>query len=144
MQILVRWSPLIIVACAGLTACATPENRRELYGPWYPYKPIPYKTPPPGEATYSSPSETTVHYGPDQRELIVGTWGQGGHRPSMQYPSTPWSVEQRIISRYNTKGLRAQAIADRELQRNVKPDAETPPPAPTRGRGGYKSVSPSA
>jgi hypothetical protein len=139
---MMRLIPLASCLCVLLAACATPENRRELYGPWYPYKPIPYKAPPPGEATYSSPNETTVHYGPDQRELIVGTWGMGGHRPSMQYPSTPWSVEQRIISRYNTKGLRAQQIADREFKRGAKPYAETPPPAPTRGRGDYKSVSP--
>jgi hypothetical protein len=116
----VRLSPLIIVACAGLTACATPENRRELYGPWYPYKPIPYTVPPRDSddrviQPVVAPSENIVHYGPDQRRLIVGTWGLGGHRPSMQYPSTPWSTEQRIISRYNTKGLIAPEIAQREL-----------------------------
>jgi hypothetical protein len=136
--------PLLLLVCAGLTACATPENRRELYGPWYPYKPIPYKAPQPGEASYTSPSETTVWYGPDQKELIVGTWGQGGHRPSMDYPSTPWSVEERIISRYNTKGLRAQQIADRELQRQAKVRAEMPPAAPTRARDDSKRVYPSA
>ena len=110
-----RFLPL--ACCLGLllAACATPENRREQYGPWYPYKPVPYSPAPRGETTYTSPSETTVHYGPDQRELIVGTWGMGGHRPSMQYPSTPWSVEKRIISRYNDKGLRAPQIARREL-----------------------------
>jgi hypothetical protein len=107
-----------------LAACATPENRRELYGPWYPYKPIPYTAPPPGDATYVSPSETTVNYGPDQRELIVGTWGLGGHRPSMEYPSTPWSVEERIISRYNTKGLHAQEIAQREQQKAARAAAK--------------------
>jgi hypothetical protein len=139
-----RLNPLFLLVCAGLTACATPENRRELYGPYYPYKPIPYKAALPGEATYTSPSETTVWYGPDQRELIVGTWGQGGHRPSMDYPSTPWSVEERIISRYNTKGLRAQQIADRELQRQAKARGETPPTAPTRARGDSKRVYPSA
>ena len=134
--------PLILIAaCAALSACATPENRREQYGPWYPYKPIPYKAPPPGEATYTSPNETTVHYGPDQRRLIVGTWGLGGHRPTMQYPSTPWSVEQRIISRYNTKGLRAQEIADRERQRALKAAGGTPPPDAAPARGDYKSVS---
>ena len=118
-----RWSPLIIVLCAGLTACATPENRRELYGPWYPYKPIPFKPP---ETDVNgrviqpvvAPSETIVHYGPDQKELILGTWGLAGHRPSMKYPSTPWSTEQRIISRYNGKGLEAQEIAARERARN--------------------------
>jgi hypothetical protein len=36
----------------------------------------------------------------------------------MQYPSTPWSTEQRIISRYNGKGLEAQEIAARERARN--------------------------
>lgn len=132
---------LLPLLALGLAACATPENRRELYGPYYPYKPIPYTPPPPDGATYTSPSETTVHYGPDQRELIVGTWGEGGHRPSMQYPSTPWSTAQRIISRYNTKGLRAQQIADREMQRGVRQRADTPPPAPTRARGDYKRVS---
>ncbi len=118
-----RWSPLILVICAGLSACATPENRRELYGPWYPYKPIPY-TPPEKDVNdrviqpVVAPNDTIVHYGPDQRELILGTWGMAGHRPSLQYPSTPWSMEQRIISRYNDKGLDAKKIADRERARN--------------------------
>lgn len=115
-----RWSPLFALACAGLTACATPENRRELYGPWYPYQPIPYKAPARDAndqviQPVVAPGENIVHYGPDQRRLIVGNWGMGGHRPSMQYPSTPWSTEQRIISRYNTKGLHARQIADREV-----------------------------
>ena len=118
-----RRSPLILVICAGLTACATPEKRRELYGPWYPYKPIPYTTP---ERDVNgrviqpvvAPNDTIVHYGPDQRELILGTWGAGGHQPSLQYPSTPWSTEQRIISRYNDKGLDAQEIAARQRARN--------------------------
>ena len=118
-----RRSPLILVICAGLTACATPENRRELYGPWYPYKPIHYTTP---ERDVNgrviqpvvAPNDTIVHYGPDQRELILGTWGAGGHQPSLQYPSTPWSTEQRIISRYNDKGLDAQEIAARQRARN--------------------------
>ena len=120
---LVRWSPLILVICAGLTACATPENRRELYGPWYPYKPIPY-TPPEKDVNdrviqpVVAPNDTIVHYGPDQRELILGTWGMAGHQPSMQYPSTPWSTEQRIISRYNDRGLHAKEIAARERARN--------------------------
>jgi hypothetical protein len=119
----VRWSPLILVICAGLTACATPENRRELYGPWYPYKPIPY-TPPETDVNdrviqpVVAPNDTIVHYGPDQRELILGTWGMAGHQPSMQYPSTPWSTEQRIISRYNDRGLHAKEIAARERARN--------------------------
>ena len=139
-----RLNPLLLLICAGLTACATPENRRELYGPYYPYKPMPYKAPPPGGATYTSPSETTVHYGPDQRELIVGTWGQGGHRPSMEYPSTPWSVEERIISRYNTKGLHAQKIADRELRRQAKAPSKSPPTASSRVRGDSKRVYPPA
>lgn len=116
--------PLLLLSALGLTACATPENRRELYGPWYPYKPIPYTAPPPSDATYVSPSETTVNYGPDQRELIVGTWGLGGHRPSMEYPSTPWSVEERIISRYNTKGLHAQEIVQREQQKAARAAAK--------------------
>ena len=118
-----RWSTLILVICAGLTACATPENRRELYGPWYPYKTIPY-TPPEKDVNdrviqpVVAPNDTIVHYGPDQRELILGTWGMAGHQPSMQYPSTPWSTEQRIISRYNDKGLHAKEIAARERARN--------------------------
>ena len=118
-----RWSPLSLVICAGLTACATPENRRELYGPWYPYKPIPY-TPPEKDVNdrviqpVVAPNDTIVHYGPDQRELILGTWGMAGHQPSMQYPSTPWSTEQRIISRYNDRGLDAKEIAARERARN--------------------------
>jgi len=41
-----------------------------------------------------------------------------GHQPSMQYPSTPWSTEQRIISRYNDRGLHAKEIAARERARN--------------------------
>jgi len=115
--------PLILVAaCAALTACATPENRRELYGPWYPYKPIPYSLPPRDSndrviQPVVAPSDTIVHYGPDQRRLIVGRWGLGGHRPNMQYPSTPWSTQRRIISRYNTRGLQAPEIAQRELAR---------------------------
>ena len=118
-----RWSPLILVICAGLTACATPENRRELYGPWYPSQPIPY-TPPEKDVNdrviqpVVAPNDTIVHYGPDQRELILGTWGMAGHQPSMQYPSTPWSTEQRIISRYNDRGLHAKEIAARERARN--------------------------
>ena len=65
-----------------------------------------------------APNDTIVHYGPDQRELILGTWGMAGHQPSMQYPSTPWSTEQRIISRYNDRGLHAKEIAARERARN--------------------------
>lgn len=106
---------LLILASVLLAGCATPENRREQYGPFYSYKPIRYTRPPAGEQTYKSPNETTVWYGPDQRRMVLGTWGQGGHRPYLDYPSTPWSVDERIISRYNTKGLRAQKIADREL-----------------------------
>lgn len=119
MKCSVRWNPFIILACAGLTACATPENRRELYGPWYPYKPIPYTAPAKDASDrvvepVVAPSDTIAHYGPDQRCLIIGRWGLGGHRPSMQYPSTPWSTQKRIISRYNTKGLQAPEIAERE------------------------------
>ena len=141
-----RLSPLVVVACAGLTACATPENRRELYGPWYPYQPIPYTAPPRDSndrviQPVVAPSDNIVHYGPDQRRLIVGTWGLGGHRPSMQYPSTPWSTQRRIISRYNTKGLRAQEIAEREKQRALKAAGEMPPPEQGPGRGDYKSAS---
>lgn len=140
-----NFRPLFLAAaCTALAACATPENRRELYGPWYPYKPIPYKAPTPGEVSYPSPNETTVHYGPDQRRLIVGTWGTGGHLPSLQYPSTPWSVERRIISRYNDQGLRAQEIAEREARRSLKARGETEPPGSAPGYGDYKNVSPAA
>jgi hypothetical protein len=111
----VRWKPLLLICCAGLTACATPENRRELTGPYYPFKPIPFTTPPPGEATFNSPKETTVWYGPDTREKITGRWGMGGHLPDLNYPQTPFGIEQRVISRNNPKGLRAQKIADRTL-----------------------------
>jgi hypothetical protein len=142
----VRWNPLIVVACVGLTACATPENRRELYGPWYPYKPIPYTAPPRDSnerviQPVVAPRDNIVHYGPDQRRLIVGTWGGGGKRPSMRYPSTPWSMEKRIISRYNTKGLSAQEIAERDKQRALKAAGEMPPPEQGPGPDGYKSVS---
>jgi|TARA_B110000285_G_scaffold200930_1_gene235169 hypothetical protein len=113
-----RFAPLLVGVCLVLSACATPENRREQYGAWYPYQPIPYSPPLPGDSTYPSPRETTIHYGPDQEKLIVGTWGEGGHRPSMEYPSTPQTIERRIISRYNTPGLRAQEIADRALLRH--------------------------
>jgi len=75
---------------------------------------MPYNAPVAGEP-YKSPNETTVWYGPDERRMILGTWGQGGHRPYLDYPCTPWSVDERIINRFNTKGLRAQKIADREL-----------------------------
>ena len=110
-----RFTPLLLVACAGLTACATPENRREQYGPFYSYKPIPYKAPTPGDATFASPSETTVWYGPDQRKLVLGTWGMGGHLPRTDYPTTPWSVDRIIVSRWNVPGLHAPEIAAREL-----------------------------
>ncbi len=103
-----------LLACLGLAACATPENRRELTGPYYPYKPIPYTKTERGE-TPTSPSETTGWYGPDTREKITGRWGMGGHRPDLNYPQTPPGIEQRVISRNNWKGLRAQEIADREL-----------------------------
>jgi hypothetical protein len=39
----------------------------------------------------------------------------GGHYPDLNYPQTPPGIEQRVISRNNWKGLRAQQIADREL-----------------------------
>ncbi len=112
-----RWNPLILIGCAALTACATPENRRELTGPYYPFEPIPYKAPAQGETTFTSPSETTVWYGPDTRNKITGRWGQGGHLPDLNYPQTPYGIEQRVINRNNIKGLRAQKIADRELAR---------------------------
>jgi hypothetical protein len=109
-----RRIPLLAAACISLAACATPENRRELTGPYYPYKPIPYEAPEKGQ-TYASPSETTVWYGPDTRQKITGRWGMGGHYPDLNYPQTPPGIEQRVISRNNWKGLRAQQIADREL-----------------------------
>ncbi|MFM8885441.1 MAG: hypothetical protein ACKOKC_03390, partial [Chthoniobacterales bacterium] len=62
-----------------------------------------------------SPNETTVWYGPDTREKITGRWGMGGHYPDLNYPQTPPGIEQRVISRNNWKGLRAQRIADRTL-----------------------------
>lgn len=112
-----RWNPLILICCLGLTACATPENRRELTGPYYPFEPIPYKAPTPGEPTFTSPGETTVWYGPDTRDKITGRWGQGGHYPDLNYPQAPCGIKQRVISRNNIKGLRAQEIANRELAR---------------------------
>ncbi len=99
-----------------LTACATPENRRELTGPFYPYKPIPFERPTPGEA-FTSPSETTRWYGPNTIKRITGTWGMAGHRPDLTYPNTPYSIQQRIISRINPRGLRAPEIAEQELAR---------------------------
>jgi len=118
MKSKMRFAPIALLACAGLTACATPENRREQYGPFYSYKPIPYTAPVSGEPTFRSPRETTVWYGPDQRRMILGTWGNGGHIPNTDYPDTPWSVDQRIISRFNTPGLHADEIAARELNQN--------------------------
>jgi hypothetical protein len=117
MTISVRCKFLLLLGCAALTACATPENRRELTGPYYPFKPIPYQAPPPGEPTFPSPKETTVWYGPDTRDKITGRWGLGGHLPDLNYPQTPFGIEQRVISRINPQGLRAQQIANRELAR---------------------------
>lgn len=112
-----RWKSLLLISCAALTACATPENRRELTGPYYPFKPIPFAPPTPGETTFTSPKETTVWYGPDTREKITGRWGMGGHLPDLNYPQTPFGIEQRVINRNNPKGLKAQKIANRELAR---------------------------
>ncbi len=116
-------SPILLLTCAILAGCATPENRRELAGPYYPYKPIPF-TPPPVSANLNneptplvSPRDTTVWYGPDTRRQITGRWGQAGHLPDLNYPNTPPGIEQRVINRNNIKGLRAQKIADRELAR---------------------------
>jgi hypothetical protein len=117
MVLPMRFLPLTSGLCLLLAACATPENRRELTGPYYPYKPIPYKAPTPGEPL-TSPNETTVWYGPDTLKRITGRWGMGGHRPDLNYPDTPPGIEQRVISRINPKGLRAQEIADRELGLN--------------------------
>ena len=110
----------IFMACAFLAGCATPENRRELTGPYYPYLPIPYTPPRQTDLTKATPTilaprETTVWYGPDTRRQITGRWGMGGHLPDLNYPNTPPGIEQRVISRNNIKGLRAQKIADREL-----------------------------
>jgi hypothetical protein len=105
---------LALLAGLILTACATPENRRELTGPYYPYKPIPFTAPERGQVN-TSPSETTVWYGPDTREKITGRWGMGGHYPDLNYPQTPPGIKQRVISRNNWAGLRAQRIADRTL-----------------------------
>ncbi len=117
-----RSLPLILLACAFLSGCATPENRRELTGPYYPYLPIPYSVlkqvdPTKESSPVMSPKETTVWYGPDTRRQITGRWGMGGHLPDLNYPNTPPGIEQRVISRNNIKGLRAQKIADRELAR---------------------------
>jgi hypothetical protein len=111
-----RLLPLASVCSLLLAACATPENRRELTGPYYPYQPIPYEAPTPGEP-YTSPNETTVWYGPDTLKRITGRWGMGGHRPDLNYPNTPFGTEQRIISRINPQGLRAREITDREFGR---------------------------
>ncbi len=114
MQIL----PLLLLAAAFLTGCATPENRRELTGPYYPYLPIPFTEPKPTDPNKTtvellrSPRETTVWYGPDTRRQITGRWGMAGHLPDLNYPNTPPGIEQRVISRINSKGLRAQKIAD--------------------------------
>lgn len=104
-----------LLACAALSGCATPENRRELFGPYHPYKPMPYTKAPAGDLPYMAPKETTVWYGKDQRRLITGRWGMAGHYPYLNYPQTPPGIEQRVISRINPKGLKAQQIADREL-----------------------------
>ena len=111
-----RLLPLTSGLCFLLAACATPENRRELTGPYYPYKPIPYKAPVRGEP-FTSPNETTVWYGPETLNRITGRWGMGGHRPDLNYPDTPFGIEQRVINRINPKGLRAQKIADRQFGR---------------------------
>ena len=108
------FSRLALLGSLALAACATPENRRELTGPYYPYEPIPFKAPVRGE-TYTSPSETTVWYGPDTRQKITGRWGMGGHYPDLNYPQTPPGIKQRVISRNNWAGLRAKQIADSEL-----------------------------
>lgn len=108
---------LSILACLVLTACATPENRRELTGPYYPYKPIPYTRGEVGK-TRTSPNETTVWYGPDTKDKITGRWGMGGHHAVMEYPQTPPGIKQRVISRNNWKGLKAQQVANRELGLN--------------------------
>lgn len=105
---------LAALSTVVLAGCATPENRRELTGPYYPYEPIPYKAPVKGEPN-TSPSETTVWYGPETRQKITGRWGMGGHYPDLNYPQTPPGIKQRVISRNNWKGLHAQQIADREL-----------------------------
>jgi len=107
----------LIVACACLAACATPENRRELTGPYYPYKPMPYVHPE-KDVPYTASKETTVWYGPDTRKQITGRWGLAGHRPDLNYPNTPQGIKQRVISRNNWKGLRAQQIADRNVAVN--------------------------
>ena len=109
-----------LLGCLALAACATPENRRELTGPYYPYEPIPYSAPKRDNggrviSPQVSPNETTVWYGPDTREKITGRWGMGGHYPDLNYPQTPPGIKQRVISRNNWAGLRAQRIADREL-----------------------------
>lgn len=119
---LMRTLPLLLLAAAYLTGCATPENRRELTGPYYPYLPIPYTPPKHVDlakevAEVPSPRETTVWYGPDTRRQITGRWGMGGHLPDLNYPNTPPGIEQRVISRINPKGLQAQKIADRTFAR---------------------------
>ena len=115
MTALLRFSLLACIAFS-LAACATPENRRELCGPYYPYQPIPYKHQQVEKGKpIASPSETTVWYGPDTKDKITGRWGMGGHYPDLDYPQTPPGIKQRVIYRNNWKGLRAQKIADRTL-----------------------------
>lgn len=112
-----RLIPLLLAGLL-LAGCATPENRRELTGPYYPYEPIPFKMPvtQPGKRTIPlAPKDTTVWYGPDTRRQITGRWGQGRHLPDLDYPNTPPGIEQRVISRINPKGLRASQIATGEL-----------------------------
>lgn len=114
-----RTFALLLLASVVLTGCATPENRRELTGPYYPYLPIPYTAPKQPDlikqTLVPSPDETTVWYGPDTRRQITGQWGMAGHLPDLNYPNTPPGTEQRVISRINPKGLRAQKIANREF-----------------------------
>ncbi|MFM8718147.1 MAG: hypothetical protein ACKOFH_01240 [Chthoniobacterales bacterium] len=76
-----RFPRLALLGSISLAACATPENRRELTGPYYPYEPIPYSAPKRDNggrviSPQVSPNETTVWYGPDTREKSpdAGEW----------------------------------------------------------------------
>ncbi len=109
--------PLFLILCAGLAACATPENRRELYSPAMPYEPLKYEPPTrSGDGRMlivNSPTNTTVWYGPDQRAYILGTWRM-----------TPAGYSRRVP--IGMRNARTMGMEQRGTQPMVLPEATTP------------------